>query len=57
MDNLLNISINNVAFTVLDVETTGLETYLGHRMCVWRILVSVHRNSLYIRRLEREFFY
>lgn len=33
LDNLLNISINNVAFTVLDVETTGLEAYLGHRIC------------------------
>ena len=25
--------ISKVVFTVLDVETTGLETYLGHRIC------------------------
>ncbi|MBI4723114.1 MAG: WYL domain-containing protein [Candidatus Stahlbacteria bacterium] len=33
MDTLINEPINQIIFTVLDVETTGLKTYLGHRMC------------------------
>jgi DNA polymerase III epsilon subunit family exonuclease len=33
MTNLLNKPINEVVFTTFDVETTGLETYLGNRMC------------------------
>ncbi len=33
MDTLLDKPIGDVTFTVLDVETTGLEPYLGHRIC------------------------
>lgn len=33
MNTLLDKPIDEVQFTVFDVETTGLETYLGHRMC------------------------
>ncbi len=33
MNNLRNKLISDVTFTCLDVETTGLATYLGHRMC------------------------
>ena len=33
MIDLLDKSINDVTFTVLDLETTGLELYLGHRIC------------------------
>jgi DNA polymerase III epsilon subunit len=30
---MLDKLIDDIEFTVLDVETTGLETFLGHRMC------------------------
>lgn len=33
LNDLLNKPIGDVTFTVFDVETTGLETYLGHRIC------------------------